>query len=256
MRYLFGPGYEERFKSFLASRPLLAFDFDGTLSPLVEQPALAQAGPETRRLLARLATLYPVVLISGRMRADVEQRFANVPLAGVTGNHGLEPWGDDPEVERLVAGWRDVLQRELARLPGIIIEDKRLSLTIDYRHAPDLEATARVIHAIAHQLPRARLLGGRHADFNIAPNGDVHKGTALRQYLARFERETALYIGDDRTDEDVFALDLAGLISVRVGPRRTSHAAFFIHDQSEVDRLLQTLLVFGPQPPSRRLNNE
>jgi trehalose 6-phosphate phosphatase len=64
MRYLFGPGYEERFKTFLASRPLLAFDFDGTLSPLVEQPALAQAGPETRRLLARLATVDRVVLLS------------------------------------------------------------------------------------------------------------------------------------------------------------------------------------------------
>jgi trehalose 6-phosphate phosphatase len=251
MRYLFGAGYQERFRAFLASRPLLAFDFDGTLAPLVEQPALAQAGAETRGLLVRLAILHPVVIISGRMRADVEQRFTNVPLAGVTGNHGLEPWGDDPDLERLVSGWRDVLQRELARLPGIIIEDKRLSLTIDYRHAPDLEATAIAIHAIAHQLPRARLLGGRHADYSIAPAGAVHKGTALQHYLGRFERASALYVGDDRTDEDVFGLDMPGLISVRVGQRRTSRAAFFIHDRSEVDRLLQTLVDLGPQAASR-----
>ena len=247
MRYLFGPGYEDRFKAFLATRPILAFDFDGTLAPLVEQPSLAAAGPETRRMLATLAVAHPVVIISGRMRADVEQRFTNVPLAGVTGNHGLEPWGEDPDLERLVAGWRDVLQRELARLPGIIIEDKRLSITVDYRHAPDLEMTASAIHAVTHQLPRARLLGGRHADFNIAPAGPVHKGTALEHYLARFERDSALYVGDDRTDEDVFGLDLPGLLSVRVGPRRTSRAAFFIRDQTEVDRLLQTLVEIQQQ---------
>ena len=242
MRYLFGPGYEERLRTFLASRPLLAFDFDGTLAPLIEQPTLADAGPETRHLLSMLAVAHPVVIISGRMRADVERRFANVPLAGVTGNHGLEPWGEDPDVERLVDGWRAVLQRELARLPGIIIEDKRLSITVDYRHAPDLEMTAAAIHAVTHQLPRARLMGGRHADFNIAPAGSVHKGTALQRYLERFTRETALYVGDDRTDEDVFGLNLPGLLSVRVGPRRTSRAAFFIHDQTEVDRLLRALV--------------
>jgi trehalose 6-phosphate phosphatase len=242
MRYLFGPGYEERLTAFLATRPLLAFDFDGTLAPLIEQPALADAGPETRRLLSTLAVSLPVVIISGRMRADVERRFANVPLAGVTGNHGLEPWAEDPDLERLVAGWREVLQRELAKLPGVVIEDKRLSITVDYRHAPDLEMTAAAIHAVTHQLPRARLLGGRHADFNIAPAGTAHKGTALLEYLARFARESALYVGDDRTDEDVFGLDLAGLLSVRVGPRRTSHAAYFIRDQTEVDRLLRTLV--------------
>ena len=242
MRYLFGSGYEERLKTFLATRPLLAFDFDGTLAPLIEQPALADAGPDTRRRLAALAVSHPVVIISGRMRADVERRFANVPLAGVTGNHGLEPWGEDPDLERLVAGWCEVLQRELAKLPGIVIEDKRLSITVDYRHAPDLEMTAAAIQAVTHQLPRARLLGGRHADFNIAPAGDVNKGTALERYLERFARQSALYVGDDRTDEDVFALDLPGLLSVRVGPRRTSRAAFFIRDQTEVDRLLQTLI--------------
>ena len=242
MRYLFGPGYEGRLTAFLATRPLLAFDFDGTLAPLIEQPALADAGPDTRRLLSTLAVSLPVVIISGRMRADVERRFANVPLAGVTGNHGLEPWGEDPDLERLVAGWREVLQRELAKLPGVVIEDKRLSITVDYRHAPDLEMTAAAIQAVTHQLPRARLLGGRHADFNIAPAGTAHKGTALLEYLAPFARAAALYVGDDRTDEDVFGLDLPGLLSVRVGPRRTSRAAYFIRDQTEVDRLLRTLV--------------
>jgi trehalose 6-phosphate phosphatase len=246
VRYLFGPGGAKHLATLVASDPLLAFDFDGTLAPLVEQPARAHMRPGTRRLLTRLARRQPVVIISGRSRADVEQRFTGVPLAGVTGNHGLEPWAELPELERLVTGWRERLKAELGHLPGVIIVDKHWSLTVDYRHAPDLEATSEAIHEACRRLPRARLLGGRHADLNIAPDGTVNKGTALRRYLAKFKRRTALYVGDDRTDEDIFRLDLDDLFKVRVGRRRAGSAArYFLQEQAEIDRLLTLLLDLG-----------
>ena len=191
MRYLFGPGYEERLQGLPRDPPAAGVRLRrhagaaGRAAGASPQPA-----PRRGACCATLASRYPVVIISGRMRADVERRFANVPLAGVTGNHGLEPWGEDPDLERLVAGWRDVLQRELARLPGIIIEDKRLSITVDYRHAPDLEMTAAAIHAVTHQLPRARLLGGRHADFNIAPADTVAQGHGAPAVSRAVRRET------------------------------------------------------------------
>jgi trehalose 6-phosphate phosphatase len=252
VRYLFGPGGARRLADLVASDPLLAFDFDGTLAPLVEQPSRAHMRPGTRRLLSRLAGRQPVVIISGRARADVEQRFTGVPVAGVTGNHGLEPWAQLPELERLVAGWRARLQAEIGHLPGVVIDDKHWSLTVDYRHAPDLEATSRAIHEACHRLPRARLLGGRHADFNVAPDGTVNKGTALGRYLQKFHRKTALYVGDDRTDEDVFRLEQPGLMSVRVGERRGSAAAYFLREQPEIDRLLMLLLDVGTAGTRRR----
>ena len=229
----------------MATDPLLAFDFDGTLAPLTEQPSKAHMRGGTRRLLARLARRHPVVIISGRALADVEPRFAGVPVAGITGNHGLEPWAELPETERLVAGWRERLQSELGHLPGVFIQDKHWSLTIDYRHAPDLERTAKLIHDVCLRLPRARLLGGRHADYNIAPDGPVNKGTALLNYAKKLRRRTALYVGDDRTDEDVFRVPMEGLVSVRVGERRGSAAACFLREQPEVDRLLTLLVDLG-----------
>jgi trehalose 6-phosphate phosphatase len=252
MRYFFGPGYEPRLRTLFAGQPLFAFDFDGTLAPLVEQPARARPRPVTERMLTELARAHPVVIISGRARADVERRLGALPHSGVTGNHGLEPWGESPALERLVVEWRQALEPELRRMPGVLIEDKRWSLTIDYRHAPDLEGTATRLHALAHRLPGARLLGGRHADFNIAPAGEVNKGTALTKYMERFGCNGALYVGDDRTDEDAFAAPVNGLISVRIGRRRQSRAGFFLRDQNEMDRLLGALLPFLPQRAERR----
>ena len=52
----------------------------------------------------------------------------------------------------------------------------------------------------------------------------------------------ALYVGDDRTDEDAFAQPIAGLVSVRVGPKAGSQAQFFLQEQPEVERLLDALL--------------
>jgi trehalose 6-phosphate phosphatase len=252
VRYLFGPGGARRLADLMATDPVLAFDFDGTLAPLVEQPAKAHMHPGTRKLVLRLARRHPVVIISGRSLADVGPRFQGIAVAGVTGNHGLEPWAELPETERLVASWRTRLQQELGHLPGVVVDDKRWSLTIDYRHAPDLEATSRAIHEACHRLPRARLLGGRHADFNIAPDGTVNKGTAMLRYLQKFRRKHALYVGDDRTDEDVFRLDHDGVVSVRVGERRGSAAAYFLREQPEIDRLLTLLLDLGAAGTGRR----
>ncbi len=251
MRYLFGPGGARRLAALVATDPLFAFDFDGTLAPLTEQPSRAHMRPGTRRRLTRLARRHPVVIISGRALADVEPRFAGIPVAGATGNHGLEPWAELPELERLVAGWRERLEAELGHLPGVMIQDKHWSLTIDYRHAPDLERTAKIIQDLCLRLPRARLLGGRHADYNIAPDGPVNKGTALTKYLQKFRRRTALYVGDDRTDEDVFRLSNEDLMSVRVGDRRGSAAAFFLREQPEIDRLLTLLLDLGTADAGR-----
>lgn len=241
MRNVLGPGARDRLVTLMASDPLLGFDFDGTLAPLNEHPEDARLEPSTRDLLTRLAARVPVVVISGRSRADIERRLVGIPLAGVAGNHGIEPFGETSEIEQLVAGWHESLAGDLARWPGAVIEDKRYSITVDYRHAPDLEATREAIQSAARRLPRARALGGRHADFNIAPEGAPNKGTALGAFLQQLGRGSALYVGDDRTDEDVFRLDLATLVSVRVGRREQSAAAFYLEGQHEIDRLLALL---------------
>jgi len=242
MRHLFSRSSDGVLAGLMQQRPLLGFDFDGTLAALVERPSLARLDDATSAKLARLAAAVPVVVISGRAVSDLAPRLEGVPLAGISGNHGLEPWGATAEVEHLVRGWDDALSRRFGHVPGLEIENKRWSLTVDYRHVPDLSSTEKALAGFAKTLPQVRVLGGRHADLNLAPAGEHHKGTALARHLAVLGRGTALYVGDDRTDEDAFAQPIAGLVSVRVGQKAGSQAQFFLQEQPEVERLLDALL--------------
>ena len=84
-----------------------------------------------------------------------------------------------------------------------------------------------------------RLIGGKQV-VNILPAGAPHKGLALERARARLGCDTAVYVGDDETDEDVFALDRPGrLLGIRVGRKRSSSAASYVRAQAEIDRLLR-----------------
>ena len=242
MRNALGPSGRERLAALMSERPLVGFDFDGTLVALSEHPTEVTLTADTRRLLTRLAEQVPVVVITGRSRGDVSARLDGLPLFGIAGNHGVEPFGESPEVVDLVAQWHASLLRDLEKRPGVSIEDKRFSLTVDYRHAPDMEATRDAINAAAKRLPHARLLGGRHADFNIAPDNAPNKGTALAAFMQQANRTAAIYVGDDRTDEDAFRLELPSFAAIRVGRREHSAAPFFLDGQTETDRLIELLL--------------
>jgi trehalose 6-phosphate phosphatase len=245
MRHLFSRSSDGILAGLMHQQPLLGFDFDGTLAPLVERPSMARLEPTTAAKLARLAAAMPVVVISGRAVRDLAPRLEGIPLAGISGNHGLEPWGATPEVEHLVQGWAEALSRRFGHMPGLEIDNKRWSLTVDYRHVPDLSGTEKALASFARTLPQVRLLGGRHADLNLAPAGEHHKGTALARHVTALGRGAVLYVGDDRTDEDAFGQPIAGLMSVRVGQKAGSHAHFFLQEQPEIDPLLDALLALA-----------
>ena len=109
---------------------LLAFDFDGTLAPIVDDPSAAAMRTTTRHLLAQVAQVYPCAVISGRTEQEVMRLLGGVTVWYVIGNRFLEP----PEVIehrcREVQGWLPLLHRELTGLEGISIEDKGASLAI------------------------------------------------------------------------------------------------------------------------------
>lgn len=229
---------------FAWSQVLLAFDFDGTLAPIVTDPEAAQMRPRTRELVARVATLYPAVVISGRTRADTQRRVTGLPLREVIGNHGAERGAESSGESREVRRWRLQLQRSLGGLPGVWIEDKALSLSIHYRQSRQKKRARAAIGAAVAPLVAggARLMGGKQV-VNVLPQGAPHKGAALERARARLGCDTAIYVGDDDTDEDVFALDQPGrLLGVRVGRRADSHADYYLRGQREIDALLRLLI--------------
>jgi trehalose 6-phosphate phosphatase len=223
-------------------RMLLVFDFDGTLAPMVEDPASAQMRDSTRALLRLVALFHPCSVVSGRARSDLLPRLERLPLMAVVGNRGAEEgYGPvDGSVRDSVAAWKAAAAAQLRDVEGIEIEDKGLSIAIHYRRAPANEAARRAILTATATMEGARVSEGC-AVVNVAPAGGHDKGVAVARLAARVGRRRALYIGDDSTDEDAFRSE-AVAVAVRVGRTRSSAARYYVSSQSEVDELLRALV--------------
>jgi trehalose 6-phosphate phosphatase len=221
----------------------LAFDFDGTLAPIVSVRDQARMRARTRELFQRVCQLYPCAVISGRERADVAGRLSGAKVRHVMGNHGLEPQSQMPSFERLTRAVRPRLERALSELPGVDIEDKRFSLAVHYRRSrrkrDAREAIYRAVSSLPHDL---RTIPGKFV-INVLPARAPHKGDALVHLRELEGADTAIYVGDDATDEDVFELDQPGrLLSIRVGLARSSAAPYYLKNQREMDGLLSRLV--------------
>lgn len=231
---------------------LLAFDFDGTLAPIVADRDAAFMRPETLALFRSVAVSYPVAVISGRHQADVGGRLGGAAVKYVVGNHGLEPGGD---LARFAVEMREALaalEVALGPIRGVDIEDKRYSLAVHYRRARNRGATRQAIERAVLALPKPmRLVPGKMV-VNVLPRDAPDKGDALLDLRRRESAAVALYVGDDVTDEDVFRIDQPGrLVSVRVGRARDSSAKYFLQHQGEIDELLARLAELRPHAVAR-----
>jgi trehalose 6-phosphate phosphatase len=241
VKYLLAQEHVGILGQFAWSNTLIALDFDGTLSPIVEDPAWAGIRPSTRRLLEAVAALYPCAIISGRSQNDVRTRLRDLNVDAIVGNHGLEPSSDSERCGRIVRAWLPIVQGKLGALQGVIVENKTYSLAVHYRKSRRKKDAKEAILACADGLADARVIGGKLV-VNLVPAGAPHKGLALERLREKLACDTAIYVGDDETDEDVFMLDQPGrLLSIRIGASAASRAAYYLHDQLEVDALLRIL---------------
>lgn len=220
-------------------RTLCAFDFDGTLSPIVENPDRAEMRDRTRYLLSRLSALYPCIIVTGRARADVLDKLGDLNLTRVIGNHGAE--SDTTEDSRhQIEQWKTALELELNPIPGVWVEDKGLSLAVHYRQSAQKAESGRRILAATRKLKQARVFGGKQV-VNVVVNGAPNKGDAIAAERDRLGCSWLLFVGDDVNDEDAFSLD-GNIVSVRIGRKRRSHARFYLRTQEEIDKLLCLLV--------------
>ena len=245
MRYLFTPTMENRLGHFLNPGTLLAFDFDGTLAPIVPKPDDAALSKSTAALLEPLCELAPVAVVSGRGARDVAARVP-YKLVACIGNHGMEGVPAHRAKAKLAAAavrkWRQALRKELGDEPGLLLEDKKYSLTVHYRGARDRDAAEKkILAAIAGLKPRANVEAGKLVA-NILLPGAYHKGHAIQRLLKTGKYERALFVGDDITDENVFSLQDPRIFSIRVGKRAGSRAQAYVESQAEMRRVLRLLL--------------
>lgn len=250
----------------LSGSPLVVMlDVDGTLAPIAPRPDAAVVPPETRKLIAVLASLdhVHVALVSGRAAQDA-RRMVGVANVWAIGNHGYQMTGPDgeedvvaPELEnfkRAVAQAARKLETRVSTVPGVIFEDKMWTLSIHYRLAPrDIVPRLRTaVNDTAAQLG-LRVTEGKEV-LEVRPPARVDKGTAvltLGTRLGGFAPGASLiYVGDDTTDEDAFRAirhRSAEAVTVRVwraeddGAAQTA-AEFTVQSTDDVRRFLEWLL--------------
>lgn len=212
------PGALGRFhdvRGLLWNRYLVVFlDFDGTLSPIVDDPAAAAPSERARRAVEGLAAHWPVVVISGRELDDVRDRLG-IDGLWYAGSHGLEISG--PAGEHHVQG--DALESSgsldtvasaiadrLEGIDGVRVEHKRFSLSVHYRsvETDDVSTVTATVEEVTAGHDDLRITEGRRLR-EVRPAIDWDKGTALTWLLERIAPSKTpfpIYAGDDITDED------------------------------------------------------
>jgi trehalose 6-phosphate phosphatase len=212
-------------------------DVDGTILDIASSPRQVWVPADLRRTLSRLAeaTGGAVALVSGRSINDIDLIFSPLQFAAI-GVHGAEMrLSGEGEVRPRIAPLKTALKRKLATVgelgPGILVEDKGYSLALHYRLAPRAE---KVIHEaislIRGDLPDAAIevLPGKCV-FEIKRSGFT-KATGVRELMRHppFNGRKPLFMGDDVTDESVFAImpDMDGL-AFSVGRRVKGVAGHF-----------------------------
>jgi trehalose 6-phosphate phosphatase len=228
-------------------------DFDGTLAPIAATPEEPEIAADCRNALAALVA-HPAVtvgVVSGRALDDLRARV-DVDGVAYAGNHGLElEYRGRRETHPAAATHRPHLRavrRELEAhigdVPGCTIEDKDLTLTVHYRRTPpaaveDIEEAVRAV--VPADDPCLRVSEGKSI-FEIRPAIDWDKGSAvlyLVEHLNGIDR--VVYVGDDATDEDVFAVLDDDEIGVHVGPGHGSVADYRLASQGDVVGFLSWL---------------
>src|SRR5262245_47611384 len=215
-------------------RVLLMSSYDGTLSPIVDDPARASlpaaVGDQLRTIAA--SPLMRLAIVSGRDLADLRARVGEVD-AIYAGCYGLEVGGPDlafthaeAEAQRdALDAVRRALNRRARAVAGMRVEAKRLGVAIHYRRVPPGQrqyVEAALEQAIEEARHRLAVFHGSKV-IEILPGVGWHKGQCalwIRERVERLVRPLPLmmlYMGDDWSDEPAFEALSSHAITIKVG---------------------------------------
>jgi trehalose 6-phosphate phosphatase len=223
---------------------LVASDFDGTLAPIVSNPADARPLPGAAEALLALAGLpsTTVALVSGRALSTLRELSSMPPPVHLVGSHGAEfDSGFSHDIDR------ELLERITAELtaiaanrPGVTVEPKPASVALHVRNAGAADGRAALDAALAAaQAWDAELTEGKAVlEFAVI---STDKGEAIDIIRDRDDATAVVFFGDDVTDEKAFRRMRDGDVGVKVGPGDTL-ARFRVESPEDVETALTYLL--------------
>ena len=202
----------------VTAQPAVFYDFDGTLSEIVNDPDTARLVDGAAEALTALSAQCPVAILSGRDLADVRERIG-LPGLWYAGSHGFELTGPDGAHHEnaeaaasvpVLAEAASALADQLGDIPGVVVEHKRFGVAVHYRNAAR-DRVGEVAAAVrsAGRRTALRVTTGREV-IELRPDVDWDKGKTLRWVLDYIRDHDGgdpllpIYLGDDITDEDAF----------------------------------------------------
>jgi trehalose 6-phosphate phosphatase len=247
-------------KQTLPDKPIALFlDFDGTLAPIAPTPEEAVIPKENKLLLQKLSThkRCKVTIVSGRSMEDLKNKLKLENIIYV-GNHGLEIQGLRIHFENLlpvnmkrsIQEINDALTRTMTPIPGVVLENKALTLSLHYRlvEEKDIMPIKKIFIKICEPYRRKGEIQIRFGKkvLEVRPCIKWNKGHAvswlLKKYsLAAEETLTPFYMGDDETDEDAFTILKETGYTVVVG-NQPSEARYYVENTAKVTWLLEQIL--------------
>ncbi|KAL6657563.1 hypothetical protein ACP70R_005343 [Stipagrostis hirtigluma subsp. patula] len=240
---------------------VMFLDYDGTLSPIVEDPDRAVMSEEMRDAVRGVAAHFPTAIVSGRCR-DKVFNFVKLTELYYAGSHGMDIKGPTAQAEavRYQAGSEFVpvieevyrtLTAKMESIPGAKVEHNKFCLSVHFRCVQEEEwdAVDEEVRSVLKEYPNLKLTHGRKV-LEIRPSIKWDKGKALEFLLkslgyAGRDDVFPIYIGDDRTDEDAFKVlrNMGQGIGILVSkfPKETA-ASYSLREPVEVKEFLRKLV--------------
>ncbi|KAJ8747872.1 hypothetical protein K2173_013040 [Erythroxylum novogranatense] len=279
--------FDQMMKEDRGKKIVVFLDYDGTLSPIVDDPDRAFMSDEMRAAVREVAKYFPTAIISGRSRDKVKE-FVQLSNVYYAGSHGMDikaplrpvrscdgkshtkahdKKGTEvvfqpaknflPAIQKIITE----LEEKTMKIKGVRIEDNRFCISVHFRHVQeeDQEMLEEKVKSILEHYPEFHLCWGKKV-MEIRPTIEWDKGHALEYLLDTLGLSTPnnvipVYIGDDRTDEDAFKViqrrDQGYAIVVSNVPKDTK-ASYSLYDPSEVLAFLLRLAIWRKSSSSSR----
>ncbi|PON64935.1 Trehalose-phosphatase [Parasponia andersonii] len=252
--------FEEITKASEGKQLVMFLDYDGTLSPIVEDPDQAFMSNEMRKAVKAVARYLPTAIVSGRSR-DKVYSFVKLAELYYAGSHGMDIKGPTKATKyKNVHGKEEVifqpakeflpmidevytiLFENTKSIPGAMVEHNKFCISVHFRNVDEKSwaALAEQVRTVLNEHPKLRFTQGRKV-LEIRPTIKWDKGKALEFLLeslgyANSSEVLPIYIGDDQTDEDAFKVvrdrGQGFGILVSKAPKQTS-ASYSLQDPSE-----------------------